>query len=139
MKKLLIFILFPAFLPFTGCETLTAWQANPKVQFAETEAIKLAAAYFSNGGSTDNAWAISQGLSVLGDVATFATQSNAGTAASVQQQVKAFADNPKAVNGLATGLANVVVKAAPSTAKEKAAIVDALSRGIASEATFGGK
>lgn len=128
-------ILTALLLPISGCTTLQTWQANPKVQFAETEAIKLAAAFFSNGGNTDNAWAISAGLSVLGDVATFATQSTAGTAASVSAQVKAFADNPTAVNGLANGLASVVVKVAPSTAAEKTAIVLALSKGIQSAAT----
>lgn len=131
--KRLIFILFPAFL-FGGCETLTAWQAKPGVQFAETEAVKLAAAYFSNGGNADTAWGISNGLSVLGDIATFRSQSVQTVAANARAQVKSFADNPTALNGLATGVANIIANAAPQTAGDKAAIVQAVANGIGTAA-----
>lgn len=113
-----------------GCETFRTWQANPNVQFAETEALKLAAAYFSNGGNADTAWSISNGLSILGDVAAYSTQSTATTAQNAKAQVRAFADDKTAVNGLATGVANIIITTAPKTASQKAAIVQAVSDGI---------
>ncbi len=113
-----------------GCAQLQDFQNRPSVQFAETEALKLAAAYFSNGGNADTAWSISNGLSILGDVAAYSSQSTATTAANAKAQVRAFADDKTAVNGLATGVANIIITTAPKTAGAKAAIVQAVSDGI---------
>lgn len=132
MKHLSIF----AACLLCSCATLQSWQAKPAVQFAESEAIKIAAAYFSNGGSTDAAWGISQGLSLLGDTALFATQqklANPSQAAAntVKQAVKDFSGNPSAVSGLANQLGNLVLRAAPqSTPSTKAAVVQAIARGV---------
>ncbi len=124
---------------FPGCTTLTAWQANPRVQFAETEAIKLGLAFFSNGGSADTAWGISNGINIIGDIANFSQQqrqaadaaaANALAAAQLKAQVKAFADNPKAVNGLADGLAKVVQTSGAATPSERAAVTLAIANGI---------
>lgn len=131
--RLLILIL--AALPLTGCETLVAWQAKPGVQFAEAEAIKLAAAFFSNGGNVDAGWGMANGLNLIGDIATYAAQKNlpdpnAAAALTVSSQVKAFAGDPKAVAGLASSLASVVQKAAPQTPAERAQVVLALAKGV---------
>lgn len=131
--RLLILIL--AALPLTGCETLVAWQSKPGVQFAEAEAIKLAASFFSNGGNVDSGWGVSNGLNLIGDIATYAAQKNlpdpnAAAAITVGQAVRQFSGNPKAVAGLANSLASVVEKAAPQTPAERAKIVLAIASGV---------
>jgi len=113
----------------TGCQTLTAWQANPKVQFAEQEAVKIALAYFSNGGNVDTAWGVANGLQVAGDIATFAN-SQGTPATTVAATVKAFADDPTAIRNLANNLASVVNKIHPTTPEESALISQALANGI---------
>lgn len=143
MKKIAAILTIALCLPLTSCDTLQAVQSKPGVQFAEMEAIKLTQAFFSNGGSVDSAWGISNGLNLIGDVTTFAIQQKRATseaqasalaAAAVKAQVKAFAGDQTAVNGLATGVANIV--SAAKTPAEKAKVTLAVAAGIQSAATF---
>lgn len=132
MKRLPIILA----LLLASCTTLESWQANPKVQFAEAEAVKLAASYFSNGGSVNSAWGISSGLNMIGDVTAFVQQqkttSNPNVAASltINQTVRDFAANPTAVSGLANGLASVIGKVDPQSPQERAQVVLALAQGV---------
>lgn len=125
--KLRHFLLLNSVVLFFSCTTLEKWQANPTVQFAETEAIKLAASYLNNGGNTNTLWGISEGLNAIGDIATF--QHNQTNSAEVlKSQVKAFANDQTEVNTLAVGLANVLPSSA--SASVKAAVVLNLAKGI---------
>lgn len=117
-------------VPFGGCAQLEAWQAKPGVQFAEAAAVRLATSYFSNGGSVDAAWGISQGISLIGDY--FA--SNQSAAQNVTQAAKDFAGDPKAVSGLANSLGNVVNLASPQSPSERLAVVQAIAGGVAKAA-----
>lgn len=110
----------------SACESLRTWQANPNVQFAETEALKLGFAFLANGGKSDNLWSIGQGMNLIGDVWTFAN--TASPTSTVKDQVKAFADNPTAVNTLANGLAKVVSTA--KTPADQAKVTLLLANGI---------
>lgn len=115
-------------LNLAGCATLENWQSKPAVQFAETEAIKLAASYFSNGGSVDSAWGISTGLNAVSDIVTFAQQQKAPQTAA--QAVHDFAANQTAVNGLATGVANIVTSSGAKNPAETAKVIQAIAGGI---------
>lgn len=146
MKKLLLIAVAILCVPLSSCETLSSWQSNPMVQFAEMQAIKLAQSYFNNGGNTDTAWGISNGLNLIGDIASFSLQqklakdaqeANALAADKLKAQVKAFADDKTAVNGLANGIASVVNTSKAQTPEERAKITLAIANGIQSAITFG--
>lgn len=126
MKHKTHLLLLPLILSLSGCESLRTWQANPNVQFAETEALKLGFAFLANGGKSDNLWSIGQGMNLIGDVYTFATTASPTT--TVKAQVKAFSDNPVAVNTLANGLAKVV--STGKTPAEQAKVALAVATGI---------
>lgn len=132
-------------LPLAGCETLSSMQANPRVVFAETEALKLAQSFFNNGGEVDNAWGISQGINLIGDMASFAmaqrqakdtAAANAAAAAKLAQQVKDFASDPKAVNALASGLAGVMTKSNPQNPTERAKVTLAIAGAVEKATAF---
>lgn len=136
MKHLIIIPL----LLLTSCAVLDTFQSKPSVQFVETEAIKLAASYFSNGGSVDSAWGIAKGLSIVGDAVAFSRQQNSANpnalaAQTAARAVKEFAGSKTAVNGLAGAVADLVVSASPKTPIQRAEIVQAISKGIGDAAT----
>lgn len=135
MKKLTA-ILAVLLLSCAGCETLTRFQANPTVQFVEMQALKIAQSFFANGGETDAAWGIANGLNIIGDITTFARQqraaktveeANALAAAKLKAQVKAFAGDPTAVNGIANGVADIMTTANPTTPEQRAKITLAVA------------
>lgn len=139
MKTLRIILALSLCIAITGCDTLAEWQKNPNVIFAETQVIKLAQAYFSNGGNVDTLWGISNGVNFIGDVTTFAIQqkqakdsaaANAIAASQLKQQVKAFADDKTAVNGFASGLSAVMATSNAKTPEERSKVTLAIAATI---------
>lgn len=131
MKHLAAILAISLCIPLSGCDTLQALQSKPAVQFAETQVIRLAQAYFSNGGKVDTMWGISEGLNFAGDIATFAAQqrqaattdeANRLAALKLKETVKSFADNKTAVTGLANGIASVMDNSKATTPAQRAEI-----------------
>lgn len=137
IKSSLTRIIVTIILAFSlsGCDTLSAFQANPKVQFAETLAMQIASSYFNNNGNIDAGWAISQGLNAIGTAASFSSAQKeknpqAASAAIVTQTVKDFAGNPKMVTAFSGRLGSIVAQTKPKTADETAKVALGIASGV---------
>lgn len=139
---LLCLLSFCAATFLAGCATLEKWQADPRVQFAEQEALKIGVAAlqrYSNGGNFDSVWGISEGLYAFTDtisaLSANKTNADANNALALQlaQTVQSYAST-KDTKALAGQIAAIITKADPQTDAQRVAVVNGIANSLQSAA-----
>lgn len=132
-----------AFLSLAGCAALEKFQADPRVQFAEQEALKIGVAAlqtYSNGGNIDSMWGISEGLYAVTDTisALSSNKSNADAnnalALQLAQTVQSYASTQD-TKALAGKIAAIITKADPQTDAQRVAMVNSIAGSLQAAAT----